>query len=358
MRIVINNQVGFTTSNPLDARSTPYCTDIGKMVQAPIFHVNADDPEAVAFVTRLALDFRNTFKRDVFIDLVCYRRHGHNEADEPSATQPLMYQKIKSIRLRAKSMLTSWSRRRWRLWKMRPSRLTSTAMRWMPANAWCRDGVRCMRSFAWSPYLNHEWDESYPDKVEPKRLQELAKRISTVPEGIEMQSRVAKIYADRQAMAAGEKLFDWGGAENLAYATLVDEGIPVRLSGEDSGRGTFFHRHAVIHNQTNGSTYTPLQHVHNGQGQFRVWDSVLSEEAVLAFEYGYATAEPRTLTIWEAQFGDFANGAQVVIDQFISSGEQKWGRMCGLVMLLPHGYEGQGPGALLRASGALSAAVR
>jgi 2-oxoglutarate dehydrogenase E1 component len=343
VRIVINNQVGFTTSNPLDARSTPYCTDIGKMVQAPIFHVNADDPEAVAFVTRLALDFRNTFKRDVFIDLVCYRRHGHNEADEPSATQPLMYQKIKkhptprkiyADKLEQEKVATlEDATEQVNLYRDALDAGECVVQEWRPMN---------MHSFTWSPYLNHEWDESYPDKVEPKRLQELAKRISTVPEGIEMQSRVAKIYGDRQAMAAGEKLFDWGGAENLAYATLVDEGIPVRLSGEDSGRGTFFHRHAVIHNQTNGSTYTPLQHVHNGQGQFRVWDSVLSEEAVLAFEYGYATAEPRTLTIWEAQFGDFANGAQVVIDQFISSGEQKWGRMCGLVMLLPHGYEGQG----------------
>ncbi|MGP0778017.1 2-oxoglutarate dehydrogenase E1 component, partial [Escherichia coli] len=271
VRIVINNQVGFTTSNPLDARSTPYCTDIGKMVQAPIFHVNADDPEAVAFVTRLALDFRNTFKRDVFIDLVCYRRHGHNEADEPSATQPLMYQKIKkhptprkiyADKLEQEKVATLEDATEMvNLYRDALDAGDCVVAEWRPMN---------MHSFTWSPYLNHEWDEEYPNKVEMKRLQELAKRISTVPEAVEMQSRVAKIYGDRQAMAAGEKLFDWGGAENLAYATLVDEGIPVRLSGEDSGRGTFFHRHAVIHNQSNGSTYTPLQHIHNGQGAFRV----------------------------------------------------------------------------------------
>ncbi len=311
VRIVINNQVGFTTSNPLDARSTEYCTDIAKMVQSPIFHVNADDPEAVAFVTRLALDFRNTFKRDVMIDLVCYRRHGHNEADEPSATQPVMYQKIKKhptprkiyadVLTEQKVASLEDATEMVNLYRDALDRGDCVVEEWRPMN---------LHSFTWSPYLNHEWDEEYPSKVEMKRLQELARRISTVPEAIEMQSRVAKIYADRAEMAAGNKPFDWGAAETLAYATMADEGIPIRISGEDAGRGTFFHRHAVVHNQKNGSVYVPLANIHSGQGEFKVWDSVLSEEAVLAFEYGYATAEPRTLTIWEAQFGDFANGAQ------------------------------------------------
>lgn len=344
VRIVINNQVGFTTSNPKDARSTQYCTDIVKMVQAPIFHVNADDPEAVAFVTRLALDFRNTFKRDVMIDLVCYRRHGHNEADEPNATQPLMYQKIKkhptprkiyADKLVAQSLLDANDVTELvNLYRDALDRGDCVVEEYRPMG---------LHSYTWEPYLNHEWNEEYPYKVEKTRLQDLARRVSTVPSEIVMQSRVEKIYADRAVMAEGEKLLDWGAAETLAYATLVDQGITIRLSGEDAGRGTFFHRHAVIHNQTNGSVYVPLANIHNAQGQFNVWDSVLTEEAVLAFEYGYATTEPRGLTIWEAQFGDFANVAQVVIDQFISSGEQKWGRMCGLVMLLPHGYEGQGP---------------
>ncbi len=344
VRIVVNNQIGFTTSNPQDARSTQYCTDIAKMVQAPIFHVNADNPEAVAFVTRLALDFRNNFKRDVMIDLVCYRRHGHNEADEPSATQPMMYQKIKKHPTARKGYEEKLIEQQVvsledvtemvNLYRDALDQGDCVVEEWRPMN---------LQSFTWAPYLNHEWDEEYPHQMDREHVQSLASHISCIPESMELQPRVAKIYADRAAMAAGNKPFDWGAAENLAYATLVDKGIPVRLSGEDAGRGTFFHRHAVLHNQKDGSLYVPLAHMRSGQGIFNVWDSVLSEEAVLAFEYGYATAEPRTLTIWEAQFGDFANGAQVVIDQFISSGEQKWGRMCGLVMLLPHGYEGQGP---------------
>jgi 2-oxoglutarate dehydrogenase E1 component len=344
VRIVVNNQVGFTTSNPRDTRSTEYCTDIAKMVQAPIFHVNADDPEAVVQVTQLALDFRNEFGRDVVIDLVCYRRHGHNEADEPSATQPLMYQKIKKHPTPRKIYADRL------IEENTVSAEDATAM----INEY-RDALdhgECVvkewrpmekHSVDWSPYLGHEWDMPYDSTYPLDKLKELGDRVTSYPETHTLQRQVAKIYEDRKLMAKGEKLADWGFAEVLAYATLVDSGYEVRLTGQDSGRGTFFHRHAVLHNQNDASTYTPLCHLSDSQGQFQVYDSVLSEEAVMAFEYGYATAEPEGLTVWEAQFGDFANGAQVVIDQFLSSGEQKWGRMCGLTLLLPHGYEGQGP---------------
>jgi 2-oxoglutarate dehydrogenase E1 component len=344
VRIVVNNQVGFTTSNPSDTRSTMYCTDIAKMVQAPIFHVNADDPEAVAFVTRIALDYRNEFKRDVVIDLVCYRRHGHNEADEPNATQPLMYQKIKKHPTPRKiyadvlidrgdfgiESTTQYVNE----YRDALDHGEVVVKEWRPMT---------LHSVDWSPYIGHDWDTDWDSHYDKDRLVELGHRICQHPESHKLQSRVNKLYNDRTAMLKGEKAIDWGMAETLAYGTLVDDGKRIRISGQDAGRGTFFHRHSVLHNQTDASTYIPLENVHDKQGPFEVFDSVLSEEAVLAFEYGYATAEPGGLTIWEAQFGDFANGAQVVIDQFISSGEQKWARLCGLTMLLPHGYEGQGP---------------
>ncbi|QOQ67845.1 2-oxoglutarate dehydrogenase E1 component [Photobacterium damselae] len=344
VRIVVNNQIGFTTSNPHDTRSTEYCTDIAKMVQAPIFHVNADDPEAVAFVTRLAFDFRHEFKRDVVIDLVCYRRHGHNEADEPNATQPLMYQKIKKHptprKLYADYLIEQGvfgldtATELVNEYRDALDRGECVVKEWRPMK---------LQSVDWAPYLGHDWTTEWNSKVDIKRLTDLGTRLCQYPESHKLHSRVDKLYNDRLAMIAGEKAVDWGMAETLAYATLVDDGRRVRITGQDSGRGTFFHRHSVLHNQNDASIYVPLAHLHDKQGVFEVFDSVLSEESVLAFEYGYATTEPRGLTIWEAQFGDFANGAQVVIDQFISSGEQKWGRMCGLTMLLPHGYEGQGP---------------
>ncbi|TKB44385.1 2-oxoglutarate dehydrogenase E1 component [Thalassotalea mangrovi] len=344
IRIVVNNQVGFTTSNPDDTRSTEYCTDIAKMVQAPIFHVNGDDPEAVVLATQIALDFRNKFKRDVVIDLVCYRRHGHNEADEPNATQPLMYQKIKkhktprqlfADKMIAQNRLTeSKNKDMVEYYRKLLDEGQCTVEQWRPMTE---------HSVDWTPYLGHDWDDAYDHKIDLEHLKSLAKKITSYPADHKLQSRVKKIYDDRVKMANGEKLLDWGFAENLAYATIVDRGERVRITGQDSGRGTFFHRHSVLHNQEDASTYLPLQHIREGQGPFEVYDSVLSEVAVLAFEYGYTTAEPSGLTIWEAQFGDFANGAQVVFDQFLSSGEQKWGRLCGLTVLLPHGYEGQGP---------------
>jgi 2-oxoglutarate dehydrogenase E1 component len=344
VRIVINNQIGFTTSKREDTRSTRYCTDIAKMVLAPIFHVNGDDPEAVILATQIALDFRNTFKRDVVIDLVCYRRHGHNEADEPSATQPLMYQKIKKhqtprelymIRLENEGVIA----------KGFGKQLVSDYRDAL-------DNGECVvkewqsiqhQSVDWSPYLKHDWNTPYEAQFPHARLTELGDSISQYPEEHVQHSRVKKIYNDRQLMARGEKMCDWGFAENLAYATLLDSKYNIRLVGQDSGRGTFFHRHAVLHEQSEGKTYLPLQNISEDQGHFDVYDSVLSECAVLAYEYGYSTAAPKGLCIWEAQFGDFANGAQVVFDQFLSSGEQKWGRMCGLTVMLPHGYEGQGP---------------
>jgi len=346
VHIVINNQVGFTMSRPSDARSTDYCSDVAKMIEAPVFHVNGDDPEAVVFVTRLALQYRQTFKKDVVIDLVCYRRHGHNEADEPSATQPVMYAKIKTQKTtralyaeRLVSADVTSDANVARLQDEYRDRLdrgehVQEASLGMIGNEFTVD---------WSPFLHTQWDDPSDTTISPKMAANLGTSITTIPPDVKPHGRVQRILDQRVKMASGEVELDWGFAETMAYASLLDEGHNVRLVGQDSGRGTFFHRHAVIHNQLNNREYIPLEHVVDRDGAFRVIDSFLSEEAVLGFEYGYASTEPNTLVIWEGQFGDFANGAQVVIDQFISSGEAKWGRLCGLTMFLPHGYEGQGP---------------
>jgi 2-oxoglutarate dehydrogenase E1 component len=350
VHIVVNNQIGFTTSDPRDVRSTLYCTDVAKMVEAPIFHVNADDPEAVLFVTRLALDFRFEFKKDVIIDLVCFRRHGHNEQDEPMVTQPLMYKKVHqhpgTRRLYADKLAAEGV--------LRPEEAEEMARTYRDAldkgyhtNKTILSNYKPPYTVNWAYFMNRKWTEPAETGVPLERLKWLAERVTTVPPGFKLHPRVEKVLEDRRLMGQGKLPLDWGMAETLAYASLLDEGYPVRISGQDSGRGTFFHRHAVLHDQNrerwDAGTYIPLQHVKEGQPDFLVIDSPLSEEAVLGFEYGYATAEPNELVIWEAQFGDFANGAQVVIDQFIAAGEAKWGRICGLVMFLPHGYEGQGP---------------
>jgi 2-oxoglutarate dehydrogenase E1 component len=346
VHIVINNQVGFTTSNVEDARSTEYCTDVAKVIQAPIFHVNGDDPEAVIFATQVALDFRQEFNKDVVLDLVCYRRRGHNEADEPSGTQPMMYDKIRNqvttrdqyaASLIAEGIITSEQD------KSRTDGYRSAL----------DDGNHVAKSLVlepntgmfvdWSPHIGHDWTAFADTRVDASLLKDLAARLHTIPEGFPLQRQVSKIVEDRKKMAAGALPINWGFAETMAYATLLEEGHPVRLTGQDVGRGTFSHRHAVLHNQKETASYVPLQNLSENQPNFTIHDSLLSEEAVLAFEYGYSTTTPNALIIWEAQFGDFANGAQVVIDQFITSGEHKWQRLCGLTLLLPHGYEGQGP---------------
>ncbi|KGO99553.1 2-oxoglutarate dehydrogenase E1 component [Novilysobacter defluvii] len=345
VHIVINNQVGFTTSETEDARSTLYCTDVAKMVGAPILHVNGDDPEAVVFCAELALDFRNTFGKDVVIDLVCYRRNGHNEADEPAATQPLMYQVIRKHPVprelyarklidegvidgdEAKALVDAYRD------KLDAGEVTTDVVTVKPDEF----------TVDWSRFMRGKLADPVDTRFDRDHLGQLAQRITTIPESIKLHARVDKIYADRRKMAAGELPGDWGFAENLAYATLLSEGYKLRLVGQDSGRGTFFHRHAILHEQTTDDYYLPLRELVQEPSDVTIIDSLLSEEAVMAFEYGYATADPNTLDIWEAQFGDFANGAQVVIDQFLSSGEAKWGRLCGLALFLPHGYEGQGP---------------
>ena len=350
VHIVVNNQIGFTTSNQKDARSTLYSTDAAKMVNAPIFHVNGDNPEAVVFVTQLALEYRMQFNKDVVIDLVCYRRHGHNEADEPSATQPMMYKNIKARpttrRLYAQKLIDAGI-----IAEADEQQMVDDYRDHMDQG----DSVQPYLTepseedkryiVNWQPYMGQDWQSKpvHPTAIALEKLRYLADRMTTVPDGFTLHPRVKKIIDDRQKMAAGSLPIDWGFAETLAYAGLLDQGYPVRLSGQDSGRGTFFHRHAVLHSQQTGKAYIPLRHLHEDQAKFLVIDSLLSEEAVLAFEYGYTTNDPHSMVIWEAQFGDFVNGAQVVIDQFISSGEQKWGRLSGLTMFLPHGYEGQGP---------------
>ena len=350
IHIVVNNQIGFTTSDPRDTRGTLYCTDVAKMVEAPIFHVNGDDPEAALLALETAIEFRQKFDKDVFIDLVCFRRQGHNEADEPMITQPLMYKSIHEhpgtralyaqrlvdagvvTTAEAEAMIENYR----------------TAMdKGYSTNTTILSNYKPPFAVDWGRFVGKHWTDTTDTKVPMKRLKAMATKVTTIPDNFKLHPRVEKVIADRRAMGEGELPLDWGMGETLAYATLLDQGFGVRLSGQDSARGTFSHRHSVLHDQNrekwDAGTWIPLQHIRDGQPDFDVIDSVLSEEAVVGFEYGYSTSEPNKLVVWEAQFGDFANGAQVVVDQFIAAGEVKWGRVCGLTLLLPHGYEGQGP---------------
>jgi len=350
LHIVINNQIGFTTSDPRDSRSTLYCSDVVKMIEAPVLHVNGDDPEAVVLATQLAIDFRMQFHKDVVVDIVCFRKLGHNEQDTPAVTQPLMYKTIAkhpgtralyAEKLVQQGVITAEE----------GEEFVKAYRKAMDEGHHTVDPVlsnyKSKYAVDWVPFLNRKWTDAADTAVPLAELKRLAERITTVPENFKVHPLVERVLNDRRAMGRGEAKLDWGMGEHLAFASLVASGYAVRLTGQDSGRGTFTHRHAVLHDQNrerwNDGTYVPLQNIAEGQAKFTVIDSVLSEEAVLGFEYGYSTAEPNTFVAWEAQFGDFVNGAQVVIDQFISSGEVKWGRVSGLTMLLPHGYEGQGP---------------
>ena len=346
IHLIHNNQIGFTTSHPMDARSTPYCTEVMKMVEAPIFHVNGDDPEAVIFVTQLAMDYRKQFKCDVVVDLICYRRHGHSEADEPSVTQPVMYSKITSVpttrEIYARKLLAE---------NIIDSNTAKDLQKTYRDNIHSEKVVapNILQNFKhpyivdWSRFRDKDKKEFVDTSVELDQIRHLSNHIQDIPEGFVLHPRVARILEDRRKMASGALPVNWGFAESMAYASLLDDGYAVRICGQDSGRGTFFHRHAILYDQNTGDEYIPLQHIRDQAARFQVINSLLSEEAVLGFELGYATAEPEALVIWEAQFGDFANGAQILIDQFISSAESKWDRVTGLTLFLPHGFEGQGP---------------
>jgi 2-oxoglutarate dehydrogenase E1 component len=350
VHIVINNQIGFTTSDPRDSRSTLYCTDVVKMIEAPVLHVNGDDPEAVVLCTQLAMDYRKAFHKDVVVDIICFRKLGHNEQDTPSLTQPLMYKqiaqhpgtrKLYGERLVAQGVLPPGG----------ADAMVKAFRAAMDTGKHTVDPVltnfKSKYAVDWQPFLGRKWTDAADTALPLAEIKRLAERISTIPSKFKLHPLVEKVIADRAAMGRGEINVDWGMGEHLAYASLVASGYPVRLSGEDCGRGTFTHRHSVLHDQDrekwDTGTYVPLQNVADNQAPFVVIDSILSEEAVLGFEYGYSSADPNTLVVWEAQFGDFVNGAQVVIDQFIASGEVKWGRVNGLTLMLPHGYEGQGP---------------
>ena len=358
LHIIVNNQIGFTT-NTLDARSTLYCTEVAKMVQAPIFHVHGDDPEAARRAAQLALEYRLEFGGDAIVDLVCYRRHGHNEADEPGITQPMMYKLIRARptprqiyadRLIAAAVINA----------EQAAAMAEEYRRQLDDGhvvaGQIMDPNKAAKMVDWQPYLGDRWDDGTATAVPAEELARLARALAKVPADFAVHPRVQKILDARLAMADGRQSVDWGGAELLAYAAILQDGYDVRLSGQDTARGTFSHRHAALHDQSRSRVHIPLQHLaehmdaaHTASppakkfGEYLVINSFLSEEAVLGFEYGYATTEPRALVIWEAQFGDFVNGAQVVIDQFISSGQAKWARVCGLTLFLPHGFEGQGP---------------
>ena len=349
VHLVINNQIGFTTSDPRDSRSTIYCTDVVKMIESPVLHVNADDPEAVVMATRLALEYRMEFQKDVVVDIVCFRKLGHNEQDTPSITQPLMYKRVNAHpgtrKLYADKLQAQG------LGDTLGDDLAKSYRAALDEGRHTVDPVltNFKSKFAvdWAPYLGKAWTDAGDTAIPLSEWSRLSERLTTMPTDITVHPLVQKVYKDRAAMGRGDIPVDWGMGEHMAFASLVASGYPVRLSGEDCGRGTFTHRHSVIHDQDrkqyDEGSYVPLQNVSDGQAPFVVIDSILSEEAVLGFEYGYASNDPNTLVIWEAQFGDFVNGAQVVIDQFIASGEVKWGRVNGITLMLPHGYEGQGP---------------